>query len=256
MAIHLRQIALVGHNLAAAIGDLNAVFGLHNSYIDEAVAQWGLENTLLAVGTDFIEVVAPTKPGTSAGRYLERRQGDGGYMVICQADSAATQAEVMARAEQQQVRVAFEREAPEWHIVQFHPGDMRASFLEVDSDQINDFTGNWHPAGGLGWEGTVDTATTLGIQGVELQGPDPRALAQHWSQVLGIDALDMDAEPYIPLANAKIRFVTDTDGRGPGLSGVDLRVHDPVAVRQAAEARNCRTHDDAVEVCGTRFYLS
>ncbi len=256
MAIHLRQIALVAHNLSQAIGDLNAVFGIHNSYVDDGVAQWGLENTLLAVGTDFIEVVAPTKSGTSAGRYLDRRKGDGGYMVICQADSAATQADVMARAEQAKVRVAFEREAPEWHIVQFHPGDMRASFLEVDSDQVNDFVGNWHPAGGLGWEGTVDTSTTLGFAGVELQGPDPIALAQHWSEVMGIKAEALDAQPFIPLANAKIRFVKDTDGRGPGLSGVDLKVQNVEAVLQSAKARSCATQGNTVEICGTRFYLS
>jgi len=256
MAIHLRQIALVAQSLQQAVGDLGVILGLQRSYVDDGVAQWGLENTLLAIGTDFLEVVAPTRPGTAAGRYLERRGGDGGYMVICQADSAATQAQVMELAHQHNVRIAFERETPAWHIVQFHPADMRASFLEVDSDNVNDFQGNWHPAGGTDWQNTVDTRTTQGIRGVELQGPDPEALAKHWSQVMGIELSEHEGLPCLRLANAHVRFVAAQDGRGPGLSGVDLAVADRVAVLRAARSRNCYVTDSELLICGTRFYLT
>ena len=260
MAIHLRQIALVGESLEQAIGDLGAVLGINPSFVDEGVAQWGLENTLMALGTDFIEVVAPTQEGTAAGRYLERRKGDGGYMVICQADSPATQAEVMARAEDNQVRIAFQRENPKWHIVQFHPADMRASFLEVDSDDVNDFTGNWHPAGGLGWESSVNTDTAIGLTGVELQSDAPDALAAHWSAVMGLPVVGDSDSPQIALANGNIRFVQDTDGRGPGLSGVDVQVRNLAQVLDNAKQRGCpwTNEGDAAQVtlCGTRFYLS
>ena len=160
------------------------------------------------------------------------------------------------------MRVAYEHEARQWHNMQLDPGDMRASFLEVDSDQVNDFTGNWHPAGGLGWESSVNTETTEAFLGVELQGPDPKSLAQHWSHVLGLQVQALDASPYIALANAKIRFVADRDGRGPGLSGVDLKVKDPAEVVARAQARGCPTGTDnptgnpSVELCGTKFYLS
>ena len=36
------------------------------------------------IRTNFLEIVAPVKNNTAAGRYLDRRKGDGGYMVICQ----------------------------------------------------------------------------------------------------------------------------------------------------------------------------
>jgi hypothetical protein len=42
----------------------------------------------VAIGGDIIEVVAPFKPGTTAGRLLEKR-GEGGYMMIMQTGDAA-----------------------------------------------------------------------------------------------------------------------------------------------------------------------
>jgi hypothetical protein len=46
------------------------------------VGRFGLTNAVFAVGDTFVEVVAPTQPDTTAGRYLKRRGGDGGYMAI------------------------------------------------------------------------------------------------------------------------------------------------------------------------------
>ena len=98
MSIRLRQIALVANKLAPVIDDLKAVFGLEVCFIDPGVGVFGLENSLLPVGNNFIEVVAPIKEGTAGGRYLKRRGGDGGYMVICQCDSHAAQLERRERA--------------------------------------------------------------------------------------------------------------------------------------------------------------
>ena len=66
MSIRLRQIALVANKLAPVIDDLKAVFGLEVCYIDPGVGAFGLENSLLPVGNNFIEVVAPIKDGTAA----------------------------------------------------------------------------------------------------------------------------------------------------------------------------------------------
>ena len=43
------------------------------------------------MGSQFIEVVAPNDPAedTAGKRYLDRRGGDGGYMVITQCDDQA-----------------------------------------------------------------------------------------------------------------------------------------------------------------------
>ena len=86
MPLNLRQVAFVAQKLEPVLDDLREIFDLNVCYVDPEVAEFGLENSLLPVGTNFIEVVAPIRPGTAGGRYLERRNGDGGYMVITQAD--------------------------------------------------------------------------------------------------------------------------------------------------------------------------
>ena len=92
MTIQLRQICLVAEQLAPVIDDLRQILGLEACYIDPGVKVFGLENTLLPVGRNFIEVVAPIAENTAGGRYLQRRGGDGGYMVITQADTRQAQA--------------------------------------------------------------------------------------------------------------------------------------------------------------------
>lgn len=256
MAIYLRQICLVAEKLAPVMDDLVAILGARPCFIDPAVKAFGLENTLLSIGTNFLEVVAPVEPGTAAGRYLDRRKGNGGYMVICQVSTRAEQAEVKARAAAHNVRVAFEHGDDTHNIMQLHPGDMRAAFLEVDWDAQANSTGNWEPAGGLQWQDKVQDDVTQALVGATLQGPDPLALAQHWRDVTGIEYGIEDGVPTLPLANGTLRFVVDADGRGPGLQGVVVQVADRTQVIAAAIKRNCFINENEIEICGTRFYLS
>ena len=148
MSIQLRQICLVARDLDTTINDLERIFGIRRCFVDDGVGQWGLVNTLLPIGRNFLEVVVPVQENTAAGRYLDRRNGDGGYMVICQADSKENQQAVRQRALDNDVRIAWEVDRDNWNICQIHPGDMKAAFFEIDWDATNDFEGNWgRPAG-------------------------------------------------------------------------------------------------------------
>ncbi len=251
--IHLRQIALVARNLANAQADLEAVLGIKPCHTDPEVAEFGLENVLLPIGTSFIEIVAPTQDGTAAGRFMDRRGGDGGYMVIAQVATRDEQAEVQARAAANNVRVAWEADRPGWRIMQLHPRDMGASFFEVDWHEEFAPKGHWGPAGGTGWEDKVDTSVTAEITGAELQAEDPVAMAAHWAAVAGVDP---GPDNSVTLANAKLRFVGDLDRRGPGLSAVDIRATDKPRLIEAAATRGLATGPDTVTICGTRFHIA
>lgn len=255
MSIQLRQICLVARQLEPVIEGLCDVLGLERGYVDPAVAAFGLENTLLPVGRNFLEVVAPIGEGTAGGRYLDRRGGDGGYMVITQADTKTNQLAVRQQAADLGVRVAYERSGEDWSLIQLHPGDMHAAFLEIEWDKSEDLSGNWMPAGGGGWEHKVRQDVTIDFVGVELQGPDPLALAQHWAGVLGLPLDREGAELSVQLNNARLRFVEATDGRGPGLGGLDIAVADRRHILKRAKARGAYVSDDQVDLCGTRFYL-
>jgi hypothetical protein len=85
----LRQVALVARDCGQVAGELRRVFGWPAPFQDPGVGQFGLTNAVFEVGDTFVEVVAPARPDTTAGRYLERRGGDGGYMAIFQVPDLA-----------------------------------------------------------------------------------------------------------------------------------------------------------------------
>ena len=65
--------------------------------------------------------------------------------------------------------------------------------------------------------------------------------------------------PTIPLANATLRFVAVTDGRGEGFGGLDLGVVDQARLRAAAVQHGCLVdHGDGSEhvlIGGMRMYV-
>ncbi len=255
MTIQLRQICLVARELQPVIDDLTGVLGINTCYIDPGVGKFGLENTLMPIGRNFLEVVAPIEENTAGGRYLNRRNGDGGYMVITQADTLENQQAVRQRALDSGVRVAHEAQRNGWHLCQLHPGDMIAAFLEIEYDKFEDFDGNWMPVGGTGWEDKVKQDVTVDYLGVELQSGDPVSLAELWGRVAGLSVERDGAELAMRLNNVTLRFVEAEDGRGPGLGGLDLAVQDRDKILRAAHERDCYVSDDRVDICGTRFYL-
>lgn len=255
MTIQLRQICLVARELKPVIDDLTHVLGINTCYIDPGVGHFGLENTLMPIGRNFLEVVAPIEENTAGGRYLDRRNGDGGYMVITQADTLENQQQIRQSALDNGVRVAHESERDGWQLCQLHPGDMIASFLEIEYDKFEDFNGNWMPVGGTGWEDKVKQDVTVDYLGVELQSNDPVTLAELWGKVAGLPVAREGAELSMQLNNATIRFVEAEDGRGPGLGGLDIAVKNRDHILSAALERGCYVSDDRVDICGTRFYL-
>lgn len=254
MPYHLRQFCLVAPELEPSIVPLAEVLGAPRAYVDPGVATFGLENTLLGIGTDFLEVVAPVREGTAAGRFLARRGGAGGYMVIVQATTEADYAAAIARAEAAGVRIAFQIDRPGWSLRQLHPADMGAAFLEFEWDPIADVRGNWHAAGGEAWRANAGDPR-MGFTGGTLQGDDPAALAARWGDMLG-SAPTRDGDAYtVAMANAVLRFVAPGDERGPGLTGIALRVPDRRAVLKRAREHGCPVEGHAFDLGGVRFTL-
>ena len=253
MGIYLRQICLVAHQLDPVIAALKDVFCLNTAYIDDEVAHFGLENTLLGIGTQCLEVVAPVQANTAAGRYLDRLGGDGGYMVIGQVLSQAEQDACRARAAENDVRVAFERAQSDWRLMQLHPRDMQAAFFEIDWEAPCDPKGHWSPAGGTAWLEQVNRNHVQAIKGVTLESRDPLALAGLWSRIAGAP-LELAGEiATVALEDAVLRFVANTDIPHPRLTGVSLQASDPIGIRHRAAARGLDHAETAVRIGGVWF---
>lgn len=256
MWLRLRQIALVAGELRPVLEDFRAVLDIDVCFVDPGVGTFGLENSLMPVGDQFIEVVAPTREGTTGGRYLERRGGDGGYMVITQCDDHAVR---KARVDELGVRQAWGFQNDEYRCMQLHPKDTGGSFFEID-EQVgpgaHDLDGPWDPAGGHGWKAGQRLTRVTGIAAAELQAEDPAALAQRWSSIIETPVTkDGAGNPTVELDNATLRFVPVADGRGEGLGGIDVVCADKPAILAAAADRGLPVQGDQVTICGLRINL-
>jgi len=218
--IRLRQVALVAADLDDVVTELCAAFGLRVCFNDPGVAAFGLHNALMVVGDQFLEVVSPTEPGTTAGRLLDKRGGDGGYMAIYEVDDLDRRVEVVTA---QGVRIVWSADLPEIRGRHLHPRDVGGALVSLDQPVPN---GSWK-WGGPDWVAHQDTTVVSGIAGVTVAAVDPEAMRARWHE------LEIDRA---------VRFV-EAGHRGEGLDGVDLVASD--------RDRAGEVH----ELCGTRFVL-
>ena len=251
MWLRLRQIAFVAEQLAPVEADLIDVLGVKVCFNDPGVGTFGLHNALYPVGSQFIEVVAPIDPAedTAGKRYLDRRGGDGGYMVITQCDDQAPR---RAKFEELGIRLVSDHAGSSFVNMQLHPKDTGGSFFEIDQmigEGADDPDGPWHPAGPDWQAGRTDRVA--GIAAAVMQCDDPVAVAARWSAISEIP-LRGNA---LPLENAELRFAPCADGRPEGLSELDIRTDRAGEVLEAGERRGLRTGDAQVTIGGVRLNL-
>ncbi len=254
MSLRLRQICLVAYQLEPVIETLTAVFGLAVGHRDPEVGIFGLENAILPVGNSFLEVVAPIQEQTAAERYLKRRKGNGGYMVITQCDDLQPRQQ---HVDKLGIRLVHQMDYEGFQGFQMHPQDTGGAIFEIDwNEGFEQPDGPWWPAGGTNWKPSKRTEVVSAFQSVELQSEDPFKLSQRWSEIAQIPLETNDqGQPLLPFENATLRFVKASDGRGEGLGGIDLKVVNQEYVLRHAEQQGCSIEGNRVTVCGIRFGL-
>lgn len=251
--MRLRQVALAARDLEKTVEDLCAVLDLEVGFRDPGVAFFGLANAVLPVGDCFLEVVSPVRPDASAGRLIEKRGGDCGYMAIVQVEDLEA---ARRRVAEEQVRIVFEHAHPAGHTatIHLHPRDTGAALLSLDA---SDPPASWDWAG-PDWERHVRTGAVAGIAGVTLASDAPAGLAARWASLLGRPASAIGGAVFaIALDAGTLRFVP-AHGAGEGLVGVDLiearRSARADAVARARE-RGLRTEGDSIWIAGTALRL-
>jgi hypothetical protein len=250
--LRLRQIALVARHDLVAAQEFIDTLGVAIAFHDPGIKGLGLHNTLMPIGTQLLEIVAPITEGTTAERFLERRNGAGGYMVITQTDDHPPR---RGRVDELGIRIVGQFHDDDFTNMQLHPADTGGSFLEIDQQAGGeDPMGPWSPAG-RNWQQAIRTDRVSAITAAEMQCDDPEKVASRWSEIVEIDRADVDGVPTIPLENATLRFVDITDGRGEGLAGIDLACSQPDVVRAAAAEHKLPVADDHVVLVGMRCYL-
>jgi hypothetical protein len=199
----LRQAVLAAGDLDVVVAELRSELDLGEPFADPGVSYFGLRNAVFALGDTFLEVVCPTRPDTSAGRLLERRGGDCGYMLMFQLTDLGAARE---RVREQAVREVFEVSLDDISEVHLHPADMRGAIVALSEPSSPD-SWRW---GGPDW---ASRAAQVRVIGARVAVAEPDRVAARWTAVLGES----------PEA-AGVSFIADKQERGPVeimLSGAD-----------------------------------
>lgn len=223
--VRLRQVALVARDLDPVAARLESDLGLPEPFPDPGIGKFGLRNAVYAVGDTFLEVVAPVQDDTTAGRYLDRRGGDAGYMAIFQfADFAALDA-VRQRLPRLGVRVVWQDDGHDdirgTHV---HPRDVPGAIVSLDAANPPE---SWHWAGPDWTGGAPASYEPGGITGITVAAVDPDAVAAKWAAVLGVAAdgrrVTLDGRrqviDFVPAADRTAEGITTVAFDRPGREG-------------------------------------
>ena len=219
----LRQVALVARDCRQVADELRQAFGWPPPFHDPGVGQFGLTNAVFAVGDTFVEVVAPMRPDTAAGRYLERRGGDGGYMAIFQVPDIE---QARARVADLGVRVVWRTDMTDMAGTHLHPKDVPGAIVSLDWAEP---ATSWRWAG-PSWTGQTPAHGPGGLAGLTIEVTDPHAAASRWAAVLGLAAAadgDGDGDQGgalvdLPDHGQWLRFVPARAGHGEGITAVTI----------------------------------
>jgi Glyoxalase-like domain len=251
--MRLRQIAFMAREIAPVAEQLEQVFGLKVGFRDPGVGVFGLKNVVMPVGGEFLEVLEPFRDDASGARYLARRGGDAGYMVILQDDDALAH---RARLGAQSVRVIATSRGGRYTYTHFHPADCAGVLLSIDSVEGDanwrESKSDWPPAG-PDWR-DFQSETSLGIASVTIQARDPLAAAERWSMLLDRRANRVGRALEFTLDPGLIRFVGAVDQDGTGVVGMDIRVNDPAAILDKARVLGLPVDRQAVTIGGVAIW--
>ena len=174
--IRLRQVALVASDLTSVVDALCQRLALRVCFRDPGVAEFGLHNALMLIGDQFLEVVSPLRPDTTAGRLLERRGGDGGYMAIYEVDDLDAR---VAQLTAKHARIVWSIDLPDVRTRHLHPRDVGGAIVSLDQPVPN---GAWR-WGGPDWRAHADASAATAIAGIVIGAADPAAMRARWREL-------------------------------------------------------------------------
>ena len=240
----IRQIVMVSSLRDPIVSDLNKLFGLEVAFNDPGVGHFGLENAVMPLGTDFLEVVSPIEENTTAERYLHKRGGDGGYMVIIQVDDFDRSKSLV---NDYKIGIVWDTDLPEAKAIHLHPKQMGGAIVSLDWMNPKE---SWKWAGPE-WNNHI-TDDIKGIDGIEIQASNPEEMFNRWKDILDVSNIN-ESEKKIYLDNTWIGFI-DEDDRGPGISAFSLIANNKELLMNKAKEHGFLREDNIV-VGGVKFYL-
>lgn len=217
--LRLRQIAMVAPELAPVVAAGCATLNTEVCFRDPDIAKFGLENALWSLGGTFLEALAPIRPGTTAGRYLDRRGGPTGYMLIIDCSDLAP---VRLRLAMMNIRIVEDIDVTihgaSARALHLHPRDTGGCLLSIDSHGPDPAMLGSYAWAGPDWQ--QHTNAELSITGAVIACNDPQTIAMRWSTMLVRPWQQLPDRWRLQLNHGSIDFVGVSDDRGEGLHAI------------------------------------
>jgi hypothetical protein len=229
--IRIRQVALCTDDIwreEQAIVSALGVAGVHR----DPPNVFEMRNVVFAVGDTFLEVLQPTADSAPSARFLTKRGGPGGYMLILQVDDLDA---ARTRVDDLGIRIVYDEPPARHHgveagAVHLHPGDTGGAIMSLDRmDPID----GWAWAG-RAWQGHVHNGVVERIVGVELRSADAEALATRFSALADRPcSVNEEGEWSIDLDDSVVRIVVGESGERDQLTAVEMIATDRSTVGAA-----------------------
>ena len=247
--MRLRQLVIATNKIEVLADNICDLFELKRTYSDPELIVFGLENILIPLGDTFIELVTPIKENTSAERFLKKRDGDGGYMVIVDTEDLS---EEKKRLEKEKLDIVWHenRKFNDIHgqSLHLHPKQVGGAILSIDNMKP---ASSWLWAG-TDWEKDINKSMVSHLSGVNICTPNPNNLLSNWERALGrkrsVDGSSID------LSGSSINFVINTQSKSEHLSGFQIHTSNRLNLENRAASRGFLINNN-IHLGGVDFLL-
>jgi hypothetical protein len=249
--VRLRQLVLVTKEIDRLTKQICDLFELNLTFKDPELINFGLQNRMIPVGDNFIEIVSPVRDNTAAGRFLAKRDGEGGYMVIVDVPDLNIEKQRVVDANIEIVwhenRNADGINGQSLHL---HPKQVGGAILSIDAMSPKSA---WLWAG-TDWQKDINRSVVIDLIGVVLSSKNPNHLCSKWERALGIKR-SVSSDMSIKLEKSKIQFVEDDNLDIERVSAFILSTNKSKEIREKAKTMGVLSKNN-IELGGINFLLS
>ena len=247
--MRLRQLVIATSELDLLADSICDLFELKRTFSDPELIVFGLQNILIPLGDTFLELVTPVKENTSAERFLKKREGDGGYMVIV--DSLDLEKE-RKRLETAELDIVWyeNRKTDGIHgqSLHLHPKQVGGAILSID---------NMNPASswlwaGREWKKDINKSLVSHFSGVNICSPNPDNLLSNWERALGKKR--SIGGNSINLSGSNINFVMNTQSQSEHVSAFQIHTTKKLDLENRAVSKGFLINNN-IHLGGVDFLL-
>ena len=247
--MRLRQLVIATSEIETLADSICDLFELRRTFSDPELIVFGLKNVLIPLGDTFLELVTPVKENTSAERFLKKRGGDGGYMVIVDSNDLEKERKRLENLEMDIVWYENRKtNGIHGQSLHLHPKQVGGAILSID--KMNPKS-SWLWAG-TEWENDINKSLVSHFCGVNICSENPENLLSNWEKALGKKRSTRSNS--INLSGSNISFVMNTQSQSEYVSAFQIHTLKRSNIEKRAVSKGFVTSNN-IHLGGIDFLL-